>query len=89
MLRRLAAKEKAQGHSAPEGLAPMPGGVVAVHVDDGASVVAGAPLVSIEAMKMEHQVVAPHDGTVQVLVAVGDQVRRGQPVARVTTKEDC
>ena len=64
----------------------MPGSVVAVHVTDGSPVVAGTPLVSIEAMKMEHQVLAPHDGTVQLLVAVGDQVRRDQPVARVTTE---
>jgi acetyl-CoA/propionyl-CoA carboxylase biotin carboxyl carrier protein len=48
---------------------------------------AGAPLVSIEAMKMEHPVLAPHDGVVHLLVAVGDQVRRDQPVARVTTEE--
>lgn len=65
----------------------MPGSVVAVHVADGAEVSAGAPLVSIEAMKMEHQVLAPHDGVVRLLVAVGDQVRRDQPVARVTTEE--
>ncbi len=61
-----------------------PGSVVAVHVDEGATVTAGAPLVSIEAMKMEHPVLAPHDGTVHLLVAVGDQARRGQPVATVT-----
>jgi len=66
----------------------MPGSVVAVHVVDGATVKAGDPLVSIEAMKMEHPVLAPRDGTVQVLVAVGDQVRRGQPVARVTEENE-
>ncbi|WP_244632565.1 MULTISPECIES: acetyl-CoA carboxylase biotin carboxyl carrier protein subunit [unclassified Microbacterium] len=66
----------------------MPGSVVAVHVADGDSVSAGEPLVSIEAMKMEHPVLAPHDGVVRLLVAVGDQVRRDQPVARVTTEED-
>jgi len=65
----------------------MPGSVVAVHVADGAAVSAGDPLVAIEAMKMEHQVLAPHDGVVHLLVAVGDQVRRDQPVARVTTEE--
>ena len=63
----------------------MPGSVVAVHVQDGDHVRAGAALVSIEAMKMEHPVLAPHDGVVRVLVAVGDQVRRGEPVVRVMT----
>ncbi len=72
----------------PEGRAPMPGSVVAVHVTDGARVSAGDPLVSIEAMKMEHPVLAPHDGTVHLLVAVGDQVRRDQPVARVSEEEN-
>ncbi len=85
--RRLADGDAGSAATEPEGRAPMPGSVVAVHVTDGAEVSAGAPLVSIEAMKMEHQVLAPHDGVVRLLVAVGDQVRRDQPVARVTTEE--
>lgn len=87
MRRRLSAREAGSAATEPEGRAPMPGSVVAVHVADGASVSAGDPLVSIEAMKMEHPVLAPHDGVVHLLVAVGDQVRRDQPVARVTTEE--
>lgn len=83
---RLSERRSEAASAGPEGRAPMPGSVVAVHVTDGSPVVAGTPLVSIEAMKMEHQVLAPHDGTVQLLVAVGDQVRRDQPVARVTTE---
>ena len=63
----------------------MPGNIVAVHVDEGAIVTAGQPLVSIEAMKMEHPVPAPHDGTVHLLMAVGDQAKRGQAVALVTS----
>lgn len=86
--RRLAATGDGGRASEPEGRAPMPGSVVAVHVADGAVVAAGEPLVAIEAMKMEHQVLAPHDGVVHLLVAIGDQVRRDQPVARVTTMED-
>ncbi|MDP9483441.1 MAG: acetyl-CoA carboxylase biotin carboxyl carrier protein subunit, partial [Chloroflexota bacterium] len=59
--------------------APMPGAVLVVHVAPGASVSAGDPLVTLEAMKMEHVVVAPGPGTVgAVEVGVSDQVQRGQ-----------
>ena len=61
----------------------MPGAVVALHVADGADVAAGDRIVTIEAMKMEHPVLAPHDGVVRLDVAVGDQVRRDQVLARV------
>jgi acetyl-CoA/propionyl-CoA carboxylase biotin carboxyl carrier protein len=88
MRHRLARSARTAGAAEPEGRAPMPGSVVAVHVEDGATVAAGDPLVAVEAMKMEHQVLAPLDGVVHLLVAVGDQVRRDQPVARVTTEEN-
>ncbi|MFJ4225050.1 acetyl/propionyl/methylcrotonyl-CoA carboxylase subunit alpha [Microbacterium sp. NPDC089695] len=84
---RIAGRRHETVAAEPEGRAPMPGSVVAVHVGEGALVEAGQPLVSIEAMKMEHQVVAPRDGTVHLLVTVGDQVRRDQAVARITTEE--
>ena len=87
MRRRLAAHDGGASATEPEARAPMPGSVVAVHVQDGARVTAGTPLIAIEAMKMEHPVLAPHDGVAHLLVAVGDQVRRDQPVARVTTEE--
>ena len=55
--------------------APMPGAVASVTVKPGQRVARGAPLLSIEAMKMENAVAAEHDGVVaRVLVAVGDQV---------------
>ncbi|MCS3441354.1 acetyl-CoA/propionyl-CoA carboxylase biotin carboxyl carrier protein [Microbacterium phyllosphaerae] len=88
MQRRLLARDERTEAAGPEARAPMPGSIVAVHVGDGDSVTAGTPIVSIEAMKMEHPVLAPHDGVVSLLVAVGDQVRRDQPVARVTTEEN-
>ncbi len=48
---------------------------------------AGQVLVVIEAMKMEHQVVAPDDGHVaEVMVAPGDQVEAGQVLLRLTTE---
>ncbi|MGJ0388125.1 biotin carboxylase N-terminal domain-containing protein [Microbacterium sp. CGR1] len=88
MQRRLQARDERAEATSPEARAPMPGSIVAVHVADGAAVTAGTPIISIEAMKMEHPVLAPHDGVVSLLVAVGDQVRRDQPVARVTTEEN-
>ena len=63
---------------------PMPGSVVAVGVADGAQVEAGAVVVTVEAMKMEHALTAPVDGVVELLVAVGDQVKVGQPLAKIT-----
>ncbi|MEV0249047.1 acetyl/propionyl/methylcrotonyl-CoA carboxylase subunit alpha [Nocardia sp. NPDC050712] len=62
---------------------PMPGSVIAVLVEPGASVDAGAPIVVVEAMKMEHTLTAPIAGTVEILVAAGAQVRLDQPLARV------
>jgi 3-methylcrotonyl-CoA carboxylase alpha subunit len=45
-------------------LTPLPGTLVAVHVTEGQQVARGAPLVTVEAMKMEHTLTAPYDGTV-------------------------
>ena len=58
--------------------APMPGRILAITVEPGATVKRGAPLVVMEAMKMEHTVVAPAAGVVEkVLCAVGEQVKEG------------
>ncbi|MGV0835073.1 acetyl/propionyl/methylcrotonyl-CoA carboxylase subunit alpha [Mycolicibacterium thermoresistibile] len=65
-------------------VSPMPGSVVAVGVSDGQPVDGGALVVTVEAMKMEHALTAPVDGVVELLVAVGDQVKVGQPLARIT-----
>jgi acetyl-CoA/propionyl-CoA carboxylase biotin carboxyl carrier protein len=62
---------------------PMPGSVVAVGVQDGQRVDAGAVVVTVEAMKMEHALAAPVEGVVELLVAVGDQVKVGQPLAHI------
>jgi 3-methylcrotonyl-CoA carboxylase alpha subunit len=65
--------------------APMPGKVVKVLVAVEQVVVAGAPLVVLEAMKMEHTVRAAEAGTVRALhVAVGDQVDTDRLLAVVT-----
>lgn len=68
--------------------APMPGTVTRIHVSDGDIVREGAPLVSVEAMKMEHATLAPHAGIAHIKVAVGDRVRRGQELAWVDPEED-
>ena len=67
-------------------VSPMPGSVVAVGVDSGAEVTAGTVVVTVEAMKMEHALTAPVDGVAELLVAVGDQVKVGQPLARITAR---
>ena len=59
-------------------LTPLPGTVVAVHVSNGQAVSRGAPLVTVEAMKMEHTLTAPRDGVVaRVAFGVGDRVSAG------------
>ncbi|HEV2611422.1 MAG TPA: acetyl/propionyl/methylcrotonyl-CoA carboxylase subunit alpha [Noviherbaspirillum sp.] len=58
--------------------APMPGKIVAVLAEKGKTVEKGAPLLIMEAMKMEHTIAAPADGMVEdLLYAVGDQVAEG------------
>jgi biotin carboxyl carrier protein len=67
-----------------EVVAPMPGAVLAVHVVAGQAVAAGDPIVTLEAMKMEHVVAATIAGHVgDVLVRPADQVARGQVLAVV------
>jgi acetyl-CoA/propionyl-CoA carboxylase biotin carboxyl carrier protein len=73
-----------QGSGSAELVAPMPGTVLTVHRAEGERVEAGEPVVTLEAMKMEHAVTAPVAGTVtELAVAAGDQVTRGQAIATV------
>ncbi|MFF2717497.1 acetyl/propionyl/methylcrotonyl-CoA carboxylase subunit alpha [Streptomyces sp. NPDC058011] len=67
-------------------LAPMPGTVVrlADGLAPGAAVVAGQPLIWLEAMKMEHRILAPASGTLTALhAAPGHQVEVGALLAVV------
>ena len=65
-------------------VAPMPGSVLAVHVRVGDSVAPGDPIVTLEAMKMEHVVVAGIQGRVaELAVTRGDQVTRGATLATI------
>ena len=70
-----------QGEDESGLLAPMPGRVVQVHVRAGEQVEAEAPLLVLEAMKMEYTVRAPVSGTVdEVLFAEGDTVEADAPL---------
>ena len=63
---------------------PMPGRIIAVEVESGASVAKGQKLVTLEAMKMEHTLTAPFDGVVAELNATaGAQVTEGTLLVRV------
>jgi propionyl-CoA carboxylase alpha chain len=62
----------------------MPGTVVRVQAAPGDAVQSGAVLVVLEAMKMEHQVRAPHSGVVaEVAVTAGQAVEVGTVLAVV------
>ncbi len=65
--------------------APMPGKVVSFAVQAGDAVKKGQPLAVMEAMKMEHTIAAPVDGTVlELLYAPGDQVTEGAELLKLT-----
>ena len=75
--------------SDPEIESPMAGRVVAVRVETGQEVEEGAPLVVIEAMKMENLITAPHAGRVDVIeVSAGDTVEKGARLLVLTPFED-
>jgi 3-methylcrotonyl-CoA carboxylase alpha subunit len=64
--------------------APMPGRVIKLYVETGARVKKGEPLLILEAMKMEHTITAPSDGTVkEIHYAAGEQVLEGAQLIRV------
>jgi len=66
---------------------PMPGTVLAVRAVRGDVVTSGQALVVVSAMKMEHVLVAPQAGTVDILVREGDAVIVDEIVARLTPIE--
>ncbi|MFT3761325.1 MAG: acetyl/propionyl/methylcrotonyl-CoA carboxylase subunit alpha [Pseudoxanthomonas sp.] len=79
-LDRLAhAGEESEAHGGL--VAPMPGKIIAVSTRDGAKVGKGAPLLVMEAMKMEYAINAPANGTVtKLLCKVGDLVAEKAPL---------
>jgi biotin carboxyl carrier protein len=83
-----AGDEDAAGHGEASLEAPMPGTVVHLRVEPGATVTAGETLVVLESMKMEISIAAPRDGSVaEVLVAAGDQVDRGAVLIELADDE--
>jgi len=64
--------------------APMPGIVLKILVSVGQSVTKGTPLLILEAMKMEHQIVAPRDGTVAAINCTeGELVQPGLDLVEI------
>lgn len=80
------------GEDAQEGgslKSPMPGQVIAFRVNVGDIVKKGQPLAVIEAMKIEHTITAPNDGTVtELLFNAGDLVADGDELLRLSTDTD-
>ena len=77
-----AASRKASGSGSVKINSPMPGKIVAIKADPGATVKKGDVVVVLEAMKMENEICAPQDGTIAgIEVSVGDQVEGGDLLA--------
>ena len=90
---RLTARRRDAAHSGGVGdgtiLSPMPGRIIAVDVAAGDRVAKGQKILTLEAMKMEHSLTAPFDGTVVKLDAtVGAQVQVEALLAQVEPDED-
>lgn len=69
-------------------VAPMPGKVISVEVNEGQSVIKGQKLLTLEAMKMEHTLNAPFDGVVvQLNVSAGQQVQVDALLAKIEEAE--
>ncbi len=70
-------------------MAPMHGKVLVLLAGSGTTVTRGQPLAILEAMKMEHTLTAPCDGTVaEVAVAEGDQVKEGARLMIIEPRKD-
>ena len=81
---RLQPAARAHGASSGAVLAPMHGRVVRVEVTPGQTVQAGQTLLVMEAMKMEHRLLAPIAGQVKDLHAqVGEQVAARRVLAEI------
>lgn len=70
--------------------APMPGKVVSLNVANGTGVKSGQLLMVLEAMKMEHRIVAPYDGVISTVhVSIGDLVEKDVLLVEMENPEHC
>ncbi len=68
-------------------IAPMPGKVIAIHIEAGSKVSAGDPLLTLEAMKMEHTINAPTTGEVtEIYFQVGEMVEDGAQLIAIASE---
>jgi biotin carboxyl carrier protein len=84
--KRLRSGQYAHGHhhGLAEITAPMPGKVVRVHIEQGATVEKGSGIVVVEAMKMQNEMKSPRAGVVvSINVKPGDTVNAGDVLAVV------
>ena len=80
-----AARSPGEPHGRQEVLAPMPALVARIEVKPGDEVVAGQPLIVLEAMKMENDIRARHGGIVTAVhVVPGKAVERGELLVTLT-----
>lgn len=70
------------GNGAPV-KSPMPGNILKVLLSDGATVTKGQPILVLEAMKMENDIVADKDGVLTYCVKAGDSVETGATLATI------
>jgi len=76
------AAQVGEAASAGRVVAPMPGTVMRILAQPGVALARGAPLIVLEAMKMEHTLRAPADGRITALKClVGDFVQEGAELA--------
>ncbi len=81
------ARDPQEVASGGEIVAPMPGRIIEIAAEPGQAVKKGDPLFMLEAMKMEHNVVAPFAGTVlEVRIGAGEQI--GQSAVVVVMEPD-
>ncbi len=67
--------------------APMPGKIIAIHIASGARVNVGDPLLTLEAMKMEHTINAPKSGEVsEIYFQVGEMVEEGAQLIAIASE---
>lgn len=79
----------ARHHREANTSAPMPGLVLKILVAQGDVVAKGSPLLILEAMKMEHQIAAPFDGSVKAIrCREGELVQAGVELVEIERNEN-